>query len=146
MIRLEHANIVVKDMQPTLSFLQCAFPHWRVRSEGQSEWSGKLRNWLHFGDDHTFITLNDNGVGDPRDLKGHAQGLAHLGFTVTGIERLVKRLSKHGYAPSVALQTMGYRRNVYYIDAAGLEFEFVEYLSDDPAERNEDDPVVKPVS
>ena len=34
MIRLEHANLVVKDIQPTLEFLLTAFPHWRVRGRG----------------------------------------------------------------------------------------------------------------
>ncbi len=138
MIRLEHANLVVNDIEPTLSFLQAAFPHWQVRASGPSTWYGKPRKWLHFGDDFTFITLNDNGDGAPRDLTGHAPGLAHLGFTVTNIERLIERLERKGYTPSVALDTQGYRRNVYYIDPAGLEFEFIEYLSDDPVERNAD--------
>jgi catechol 2,3-dioxygenase-like lactoylglutathione lyase family enzyme len=138
MIHLEHANLVVNDIEPTLTFLQAAFPHWRERASGSSTWYGKPRKWLHFGDDFTFITLNDNGDGAPRDLEGHAPGLAHLGFTVTDIERLVERLKSKGYTPSVALDTQGYRRNVYYIDPAGLEFEFIEYLSDDPAERNAD--------
>lgn len=138
MTRLEHANLVVNDLEPTLAFLKAALPHWRVWTSGQSDWYGKTRQWLHFGDDFTFITLNDNGEGPPRDLKGHAPGLAHLGFTVTGIEQLVQRLSDKGYTPRIPLETTGYRRNVYYIDPAGLEYEFVEYLSDDPVKRNAD--------
>ncbi|PHS24742.1 MAG: glyoxalase [Robiginitomaculum sp.] len=136
MVRLEHANLVVNDIEPTLAFLKAAFPHWQVRASGPSIWYGKPRKWLHFGDDYTYITLNDNGDGVPRDLAGHAPGLAHLGFIVTNIDRLIERLKRHGYTPSVGLDTVAHRRNVYFIDPAGLEFEFVEYLSDDPAERN----------
>jgi len=29
-----------------------------------------------------------------------------------------------------------YRRNVYFVDPAGFEVEFVQYLSDVPAQRN----------
>ena len=139
MTRLEHANIVVSDIEPTLHFLQAALPHWRVRAKGAAPWYGKPRNWLHFGDDFTYITLNDNGEGSPRDLKGHAPGLAHLGFSITGIEALIARLHERGYEPRIEPTACAARRNVYYIDPNGLEFEFVEYSSDDPALRNADE-------
>lgn len=135
MTRIEHANLVVDDMAPVLAFLETALPHWRIRASGRSEWSGKPRRWLHFGDDYTYLTLNDNGEGPPRDLTGHAQGLAHIGFCVHGLDGLMTRLAAKGYAPRVPLNEEPWRRNVYYI-AGGLEFEFVEYLSDIPAERN----------
>ncbi len=135
MTRIEHVNIVVDDIEPVLAFLQAALPRWRVRASGHSEWAGRPRKWLHFGDDYSFITLNDNGEGPPRDLKGHAQGLAHTGFAVTGLDALMKRLETAGYAPRIALNEEPWRRNIYYL-AGGLEFEFVEYLSDIPQERN----------
>ena len=59
MVRLEHANLVVTDIEPTLSFLKTAFPHWRVRGGGDGTWSGKPRKWLHFGDDEFYIALSD---------------------------------------------------------------------------------------
>jgi catechol 2,3-dioxygenase-like lactoylglutathione lyase family enzyme len=136
MTRLEHANIVVTRIGPTLAFLEAAFPHWRVRGGGDGEWYGKPRKWLHFGDDHFYITLNDNGEGPQRDLAGHAPGLAHIGFEVTSIAEIEKRLAKAGYEPSIRGEEGPGRRNLYYIDPEGLEFEFVEYLSDDPAVRN----------
>ncbi len=140
MTRIEHANIVVDEIEPTLAFLQAALPHWRVRASGRSEWYGKPRKWLHFGDDYSYITLNDDGEGAPRDLKGHAQGLAHIGFAITGLDALIKRLEKAGYTPKQPAGRAPFRRNVYYIISSGLEFEFVEYLSDIPAERNADQP------
>ena len=41
MLYLEHLNLVVKDISPALAFYQAAFPHWRIRGEGQSTWYGK---------------------------------------------------------------------------------------------------------
>jgi len=43
MIRLEHANLVVAEIEPSLDFLLSAFPHWRVRQKGKSTWYGKQR-------------------------------------------------------------------------------------------------------
>jgi len=133
--RLEHANLVLTAIEPTLEFLKAAFPEWRVRGEGRDEWSGKKRRWLHFGDDDFFITLNDNGAGALRDLDGHEPGLAHLGFVVASLDRTLARLARAGYEPDHRGPAHPHRRNAYFTEH-GLEFEFVEYLSDDPAERN----------
>lgn len=134
--RLEHANLVVTAIQPTLDFLKAAFPQWRVRGEGNGEWYGKERRWLHFGGDDFYVTLNDNGVGEQRDLRGHEPGLAHLGFVVSSLDLIVARLARAGYAPDHWGAPHPHRRNVYFIDDEGLEFEFVEYFSDNPEERN----------
>ncbi len=137
MARIEHANIVVTQLETTSRFLMTAFPHWKVRDGGESAWAGKPRRWVHLGDDVTYLTLNDNGEGKPRALDGHQPGLAHLGFEVTGLDDLVQRLVDAGYAISHAGDHTAHRRNVYFVDDEGLEFEFVEYASDDPAQRNE---------
>ena len=68
MLHLEHLNLVVNDISAALEFYRAAFPHWRVREEGESTWSEKPRKWLHFGDDYQYLTFNDNGEGDNRDL------------------------------------------------------------------------------
>ena len=80
MLYIEHLNLVVNDIPKTLIFYQAAFPHWQIRSEGTGEWSGVTRNWLHFGDDYQYLTFNDNGVTENRDLSGHQVGLAHFAF------------------------------------------------------------------
>lgn len=135
-MRLEHVNLVVCEIEPTMDFLKIAFPHWRVRGSGNSPWYGKPRKWLHFGDDETYIALSDNGEGAPRDLTQHAPGLAHIAFVVDDIDGIVSRYKEQGIDASVALGTGPSRKNVYYIDPAGLEFEFVEYTSDIPSERH----------
>lgn len=139
MIHLEHINLVVKDINKSLEFYQIIFPHWSIRGGGESEWYGKPRNWLHFGDDYQYIAFADDGVGDNRDLKGHQVGLAHFAYVTDNIRDLVKRLDKAGYQPSVALDLESYQEkaNVYYLDNDGFEVEFVQYLNDDPKIRNQ---------
>jgi hypothetical protein len=34
-VRLEHANLTVRDVEGTIRFLQTAFPEFRVRGEGK---------------------------------------------------------------------------------------------------------------
>ncbi len=136
MPKLEHINLAVRNMEPTLGFLKAAFPGWRNRGEGSRPWYGHPQNWLHFGDDDFYLTLNDNAVGEQRDLKGHAPGLAHIGFEVPSLDRLIERLRVAGFEPDHMGEDHPHRRNVYYLDGEGLEFEFVEYFSYIPEEKN----------
>ncbi len=143
MIRFEHANLVVTDISATLEFIQTAFPDWRVRGQGKMEWHGKPRHWLHVGDDDYYITLNDDGAGAIRDLTGHNPGLAHLGFVVDELDDVIERLEANGYRVDIEGPDHPFRKNVYFLDPGGIQFEFVQYLSDDPAERNRYDPSPK---
>lgn len=136
MIHLEHLNLVVSDIPAMLKFYQAVFPHWFVRDQGQGEWHGKTRNWLHFGDDYQYIALSDHGEGENRDLKGHQVGLAHLAYATDDIDGVIQRLEEAGFAIINNGDTQPYHRNVYFIDPAGFEVEFVQYLSDNPALRN----------
>ncbi len=136
MLHLEHLNLVVNDIPATLAFYQAAFPHWRIRQEGSGEWHGKPRKWLHFGDDYQYLTFNDNGVGGNRDLAGHQTGVAHFAFVTGNIDALAVRLTDAGFTASHDGTDEPYRRNVYFIDPNGFEVEFVQYLSDIPAQRN----------
>jgi catechol 2,3-dioxygenase-like lactoylglutathione lyase family enzyme len=136
MLYLEHLNLVVSDIPAALTFYQAAFPHWRVRDSGASEWSGKARQWLHFGDDYQYLTFNDNGDGDNRDLAGHTPGMAHFAFVTGNLDAVVKRLADAGFPIAKDGADEPYRRNVYFVDPAGFEVEFVEYLSDLPEQRN----------
>ncbi|MFY8273737.1 VOC family protein [Pseudoalteromonas sp. SSDWG2] len=133
---LEHVNLVVTDIEKTLSFYRAVFPHWYVRSKGHSEWSGKPRNWLHFGDDYHYIALSDNGEGDNRDLAGHQPGLAHFAYVTENLDAVIERLQDAGFEIAKQGADNPYRRNVYFLDPAGFEVEFVQYLSDIPELRN----------
>ena len=138
MLYLEHVNLVVSDIPAMLNFYQAAFPHWRVRSTGEGEWFGKPRQWLHFGDDYQYLTFNDHGEGKNRDLSGYQVGLAHFAYVTDNIDSVIKRLKDAGYAIAKEGADEPWRKNVYFLDPAGFEVEFVQYLSDLPEQRNQD--------
>jgi catechol-2,3-dioxygenase len=135
-MHLEHLNLVVRDIDAVLPFYRAAFPHWQIRGGGQSEWYGRQRQWLHFGDDYNYLTFNDDGEGPIRDLEGHQPGLAHMAFVTDNLPALQERLAQAGFDPAKAGAEDPYRSNVYYLDPAGFEVEFVQYHSDVPEQRN----------
>ncbi|KXO09308.1 Glyoxalase family protein [Moritella sp. JT01] len=136
MIHLEHVNLIVRDIEETLTFYRAAFPHWSIRGGDKGEWSGKPRNWVHFGDDYQYLAFGDNGVGENRDLAGHQVGLAHFAYVTDDITGVIKRLSDAGF--SIAKDGMDdeYRQNIYFLDPNGYEVEFVQYNTDVPNLRN----------
>lgn len=136
MITLEHVNLVVRDIDQTLAFYQAAFPHWSIRGGGISEWYGKPRNWVHFGDNYQYLAFNDDGVGNNRDLTGHQVGLAHFAFAINDMKGLIERLAQAGFAVDKQGAEDTYRENVYFVDPNGYEVEFVQYHSDLPNDRN----------
>ncbi|GAA4882459.1 VOC family protein [Ferrimonas pelagia] len=136
MIRLEHVNLVVRDIDAMVRFYQAALPHWRIRGAGEDQWQGKPRRWLHLGDDYNYLTFNDNGEGTNRDLAGHSVGLAHFAYVVDDLASVIARLQAGGYAIAKPGAEDRYRQNVYFVDPAGFEVEFVQYCSDLPEQRN----------
>ncbi|GAB3010987.1 VOC family protein [Bowmanella dokdonensis] len=136
MLRLEHLNLVVRDIPTALKFYRAAFPHWKIRGEGVADWYGTRRNWLHFGDDYNYLTFNDNGSGENRDLKSNSLGLAHFAYVVEDLDRLIDRMAGSGFTPAKQGSIDPHRRNIYFVDPDGFEVEFVQYLSDIPAQRN----------
>lgn len=138
-MHLEHLNLVVRDIPETLSFYKAVFPHWRIRSRGQAEWYGVERSWVHFGDDYQYLTFNDDGTGENRDLSGHQTGLAHFAYVTADLKAVIDRLEAAGFEVAKPGADSPFRKNVYFIDPNGFEVEFVEYLSDLPVERNSDE-------
>jgi len=138
-MRLEHLNLVVKDIDEALVFYKAAFPHWRIRTSGRAQWYGVERNWVHFGDDEQYLTFNDDGSGDNRDLSGHQPGLAHFAYVTDNLQAVIGRLEAAGFKIAKPGADKRFRKNVYFVDPDGFEVEFVEYLSDITAERNSDE-------
>ncbi len=135
-MRLEHLNLVVADIPTSLVFYKAAFPNWWIRSEGESDWSGKKRNWVHFGDDYNYIAFADNGEEAGRDLSGHQVGLAHFAYVTNNLAAVIERLEQAGYVIAKPGAIDKFRKNIYFLDPDGFEIEFVEYYSDLPTERN----------
>ena len=75
-------------------------------------------------------------MGGNRDLADHKTGLAHFAFVTGNIDAVIERLAEAGFAVNHDGADEPYRRNVYFNDPNGFEVEFVQYLSDIPAQRN----------
>ena len=135
-IRLEHANLDVRNLDQMVHFLQAAFPEFRVRCEGRS-WRGK--RWLHIGTDETYVALTEafEGHSESRVPYSGSPGLNHLGYAVEDVDALRHRLYEAGYRDSTVPNRHPYRKRVYFYDAEGNDWEFVQYFSRDPAERND---------
>jgi catechol 2,3-dioxygenase-like lactoylglutathione lyase family enzyme len=136
MLHLEHINLVVKDIPAMLRFYQAVFPHWFVRDQGKGEWYGKPRQWLHFGDNYQYIAMSDHGEGENRNLAGHQVGFAHFAYVTSNLSAVINRLQQAGFKIAKDGAEEPHRKNIYFVDPAGFEVEFVQYLSDIPEERN----------
>lgn len=136
-IRLEHANIAVRDIEATVRFLNAAFPEFRVRREGFNNG----RRWMHIGTDNTYIALNEASAEPAENCVPYSgkPGVNHLGYEVPDVDALRERLAAAGFKDSTYPNNHPHRKRVYFHDADGNDWEFVEYYSDDPAERNDYD-------
>jgi catechol 2,3-dioxygenase-like lactoylglutathione lyase family enzyme len=134
--RLEHANLVVRDIDATIRFLQTAFPEFRIRFDGRDP-GGK--RWVHIGTAETYISLTQaTGESEnPRKPYSGVPGVNHLGYEVDDVGALRDRLQAAGYRESTPPNRHPFRRRVYFGDADGNDWEFVQYLSDDPAQRHD---------
>ncbi len=136
MVRIEHVNLVVKNMRSSVEFIQAAFPNWKVRGQGDNSWYGQPRRWLHIGDEDYYITLNDGAKGENRNLKGHTPGLAHIGFVVDDLDGVIQRLADVGFDVDIYGEEHPFRKTAYFNDPAGFQFEFMEYMSEVASEKN----------
>jgi len=135
-VRLDHANLSVRDLDAAIRFLTTAFPDFRVRGRG-GDCAGHA--WVHVGNDETYLALlaADVAPAAPFVPYAGAPGLNHLGFEVDDVAALRERLLAAGYAETTTPNAHPHRRRVYFEDAEGNDWEFVEYRSSDPAERND---------
>ena len=123
-IRLEHANLVVRDVDADGPLRQTAFPEFRIRGEGKTE-GGR---WVHVGTDDTYLALQRGPPGargavgplrrharpEPPGLRGgrrRGAARAHAGGRLPGLD-----LPERAPAPEARLlprprgQRLGVRR------------------------------------
>ena len=136
-IRMEHANMIVRNVDDAVRFLKAAFPEFNIRREGLSE---GLR-WMHIGTDDTYIALNEasHETTEARVPYDGQPGLNHLGYEVDDVDALRERLAAAGFKDSTYPNNHPHRKRVYFYDADGNDWEFVQYFSDKPSERNDYD-------
>jgi catechol 2,3-dioxygenase-like lactoylglutathione lyase family enzyme len=112
--------------------LQTAFPEFRVRGEGMSN---DGRGWAHVGTDETYIALSQAVVEPERRWTPYQglQGVNHLAYEVDDVQALCGRMKSAAYRDSTPPNAHPYRRRVYFYDPEGNDWEFIQYLSQDPA-------------
>lgn len=87
--------------------------------------------WAHVGDGDSYIALTK--VGRPAPEVGD---LNHLGYVAGDMDALARRLISAGFREGFVSPPHPYRKRRYFLDADNREWEFVEYLSNDPGHRN----------
>lgn len=134
-IRMEHANLHVRHFDDAVRFLTTAFPDFKVRSESEAD---GLR-WMHIGTDDTYIALNETrkDAADTKSPYDSEPGINHLGYEVDDVDALRDRLASAGFKDSTYPNKHPHRKRVYFYDADGNDWEFVQYLTDDVALRND---------
>lgn len=131
---VEHANLTVSNIDHSIAFLQTALPGFSVRHRGQSE----LYRWCHIGTEHTYLALQDVVNRDKIDRTPYLDsGINHIGLVTQDVDGVRQRLLAAGYQENDIETTHPWRKRCYFWDPNGIEWEFVEYLSDDPAQRND---------
>ncbi|MFI5317150.1 MAG: VOC family protein [Myxococcota bacterium] len=134
--RLDHANLTVRDLDETLRFVKTAFPEFRIRAEGKT-WGGA--RWVHVGTYDVYLALTQARGEAPERWVPYAgkPGTNHLGFEVDDAAALRERMRAAGYEDTTVPNRHPFRRRVYFHDRDGNDWEFVQYLSDDPEKRHD---------
>lgn len=64
-------------------------------------------------------------------------GLNHLAYEVDDVDILPARLRAAGYRDSTVPNAHPYRKRIYFYDPEGNDWEFLQYLADDPEKRHD---------
>ena len=136
--RLEHANLIVRNVDATIRFLQTAFPEFESRYDSLEAKPDDDR-WVHIGLDETYLALNQATEQPGEQWKPYSgrPGVNHLGFEVGDADALRERMLAAGYQESTPANDHPARKRVYFYDPDGNDWEFVEYLTEDLARRHD---------
>ena len=95
--------------------------------------------WVHVGTDETYIALSPASAKPEKRWTPYRglPGVNHLAYEVDDAEALRQRLASAGYRESTPPNAHKYRKRVYFYDPEGNDWEFVQYLSQDPAQRHD---------
>jgi catechol 2,3-dioxygenase-like lactoylglutathione lyase family enzyme len=137
-MKLEHANLSVSSIDAMTRFITSAFPDFAIRGEGVDDFG---RPWRHVGNQDFYLALQAVERMHERRPYGDVAGLNHLGWEVEDSSALCDRMQEAGFAPNMHYDDHPARRRVYFFDPEGNDWEFIQYLTDDPAARNSYDAV-----
>lgn len=120
--RFEHINLACKNLNVTVSFYQTLFPDWRVRAEGENQGD----RWLHFGNDHFYLALNEAPSQERVHQLYENIGINHVGFVINDGDAMKALLDAH-HIEYYTLSAPETRHRLYVTDPDGNEIELVEY-------------------
>jgi catechol 2,3-dioxygenase-like lactoylglutathione lyase family enzyme len=131
---VEHANITIKQLENTIHFLQTAIPEFEIRKQGQ----GDHYRWCHLGTKNSYIALQEVVEREESNRTPYLDiGINHIGIVIDSVSETRARLIDAGYQENELGADHPWRKRIYFFDKDGIEWEFIEYLSDDPAQRND---------
>ena len=87
--------------------------------------------------DHAIVVLGFKAIRNLALSFSAGDLFNHLGYVVDDVDGLADRMQSAGYREGFIAPAHPYRKRRYFYDADEVEWEFVEYLSDDPAQRND---------
>lgn len=134
--RLEHANLIVRDIDAAVRFLQTAFPEFGIRAD---ETDPDGTRWVHVGTHETYIALNKSTIEPTARWKPYSgvPGVNHLAYEVDDVEALQQRMTAGGFQDSTPPNNQPWRKRVYFYDPDGNDWEFIQYLTGDPEKRHD---------
>src|SRR5262245_46481391 len=134
--RLEHPNLLLRDVDATIRVLQTAFPELRIRFDARlPDGTG----WMHIGTDETYIALSQSTIEPDKRWQPYAgvPGVNHLAYVVDDVEAVHERLKSAGYQESTPVNNHPYRKRIYFFDRDGNDWEFIQYFKDKLAKGND---------
>jgi catechol 2,3-dioxygenase-like lactoylglutathione lyase family enzyme len=140
--RIDHINIVVKDLQKVASFFLSLGFALEDRSKLSGEWISKTVGLIDVEAEYVKLTLPGDSTSIelirfespplneiPNPEKANTQGFRHLAFRVSDIEKTVAQLKQKGIDPVSAIQEYSKTKKklVYFRGPEGILLELAQY-------------------
>ena len=129
---VEHANVTVSNIDDAIQFIQTAIPEFKVRHRGETQY-----RWCHIGTDNSYIALQEMLAREQTDRAPYLDvGINHIGLVVNDVDQVKQRLLSDGYQQNDIGEENPYRKRIYFYDRSGVEWEFIQYLTQDSTKKN----------
>lgn len=131
---VEHIQYVCSDLEEMAAFY-CTIFQWKVRGRGRELGSRLNYDWIHVGDDESYVAFRTpyNGAKYEKAMRTEKD---HVGIVVDDIDQVILRLDALK-VEHVRKGTHPYRDRIYVVDPDKNEVEIICYRSNDPRQRND---------